>query len=853
MRLFYGIALLVLMVGVVFWPAQQANAQALDTLEVPWSDDGINPLKNSLRNTILGDTLPDGTHNPNRVYKLERGGYYWNTDNISCSGFHLRLVGDTPDPEDEYGIAVVQMVRKEATGPEGKIITGNGSVTLKNIYFLGCDNEGVQTYYQPIEFGGSGQRFVADNCIFARTNFAFMAWTGAGNDIFITNCKFRNQIGRPSTQQWEGRGVSIWTDQDTVIVENNTFFLVHSFPFQLEGGAANYVRMNHNTFVNVGRQICQGDWWIEGYITNNLIVNGFWHGEGWSDISDPNREPDQENTGMFNIGNLPSKYGPNEGRKILFANMATYRESVFADWYADSIVAQPFCGNLTLRDYINEYDAMMVQDTQWVDPGLNTVFDATLYEDMVSNMNMLRNGESTPFTDYMWMIPQDQGLDCNVCPSWPLPEDFTYTNTDLQTAATDGLPLGDLNWYPTAKATWEANKAQYIDQIHNMVTAPVFDIVETIEAEDGTLGGDAEVSKFEGFSYFQMDGAGFIQWDFELATAAQYDLNVWTHMRGNDIRGQRVIVNGVSLHECFGWGEYIWDAVYSGDEPCENPHVGMPINEWTWTLIKQEEINEANALTLPAGANTIRIEPSWGWQNFAGIDILEAGTENVVLELRAPDATYDIVVPMAAAAPWVPNMFKSVSLNSTGSVTWNVDTPTEGNFLLRVFYQNYGSPSTGQILLDGALATEVTFESDADSLGLDFLSDDFPVTAGAHDIALATTGQTDVKVDYVQYIQKTFLSIKKRPIVPDGYALEQNYPNPFNPTTNINFALGKASDVKLVVYNVLGQKVVTLVDQRMNPGAYSVQFDASRFGSGIYFYRIKAGEFVSERKMVLLK
>jgi hypothetical protein len=57
----------------------------------------------------------------------------------------------------------------------------------------------------------------------------------------------------------------------------------------------------------------------------------------------------------------------------------------------------------------------------------------------------------------------------------------------------------------------------------------------------------------------------------------------------------------------------------------------------------------------------------------------------------------------------------------------------------------------------------------------------------------------------------------------------------------------------LVIYNVLGQKVVTLVDQRMNPGAYSVQFDASRFASGIYFYRIEAGEFVSEKKMVLLK
>jgi hypothetical protein len=90
-------------------------------------------------------------------------------------------------------------------------------------------------------------------------------------------------------------------------------------------------------------------------------------------------------------------------------------------------------------------------------------------------------------------------------------------------------------------------------------------------------------------------------------------------------------------------------------------------------------------------------------------------------------------------------------------------------------------------------------------------------------------------------------------IVPKAYSLSQNYPNPFNPTTNINFSLMKPSNVTLAVYNVLGQKVATIVNQFMQAGSYTYQFDASKLASGIYIYRIEAGNFVSIKKFVLLK
>ena len=89
--------------------------------------------------------------------------------------------------------------------------------------------------------------------------------------------------------------------------------------------------------------------------------------------------------------------------------------------------------------------------------------------------------------------------------------------------------------------------------------------------------------------------------------------------------------------------------------------------------------------------------------------------------------------------------------------------------------------------------------------------------------------------------------------VPSGPALEQNFPNPFNPTTTINFSLGKAANVKLVVYNILGQQVSELVNEKMQAGAHTVQFKANNLATGVYFYRLEAGSYVDVKKMLLLK
>lgn len=87
----------------------------------------------------------------------------------------------------------------------------------------------------------------------------------------------------------------------------------------------------------------------------------------------------------------------------------------------------------------------------------------------------------------------------------------------------------------------------------------------------------------------------------------------------------------------------------------------------------------------------------------------------------------------------------------------------------------------------------------------------------------------------------------------NDFSLAQNYPNPFNPSTVIQFAIPKRSEVSLKVFNVLGQEVANLINTEMNRGVHRVNFDASNLSSGIYFYRLQSGSFVEAKKMLLIK
>ncbi len=112
-------------------------------------------------------------------------------------------------------------------------------------------------------------------------------------------------------------------------------------------------------------------------------------------------------------------------------------------------------------------------------------------------------------------------------------------------------------------------------------------------------------------------------------------------------------------------------------------------------------------------------------------------------------------------------------------------------------------------------------------------------------------------IDSVQY--GTIVDIEETETQPQGFVLYQNYPNPFNPTTTIKYMIPQINNVEtlhatsLRIYNLLGEKVATLVNEKQSPGEYSVQFDASNLPSGVYFYTLRAGNYTATKKMILLK
>jgi hypothetical protein len=99
----------------------------------------------------------------------------------------------------------------------------------------------------------------------------------------------------------------------------------------------------------------------------------------------------------------------------------------------------------------------------------------------------------------------------------------------------------------------------------------------------------------------------------------------------------------------------------------------------------------------------------------------------------------------------------------------------------------------------------------------------------------------------------TGVEVNHFPAYPTNYELIQNYPNPFNPVTKISYTLPSESMVELKVYNILGQRVTILVSEKKPAGFYEVDLNAADLPSGVYMYRIQAGNFVETKKMLLVR
>jgi hypothetical protein len=412
MKFQYKLLLLAITFGAIGLTST-ASAQE-GAMVVEWADTSGDVIVNALRDAIANDSLrPD-----DRTYILKRGGFYWNTERIEVEGFHLRVHGQTAEEADpaeafvcganndeDCGPAIIQRVARDDGSNDGLMVNTSGSgshITMDHVWLMGQVDNGVRTNWQPFRMNASDSRYVFDYVVFDRNDWQHLGNAGANTSLYVTNSLFRNLHG--PAQQWEGMMMQFDAGADTVVIENNTAFNIGFTLVKNEAVPVNYIRMNHNTFVNVGRAITSGGIWKEGYFTNNVFVNYFWHGEQPSEYQDPNRvDPDGS---FLAIWDMPSRFGTNLDRRIVFNNNSFWRDETIAAGMPDDI-QQALVANDTTLGWIAAYEGMVMENNFMdANPGLTT-YPAEIIPNMIANITELRAGNSDA-TQYFWDPGRDE-------------------------------------------------------------------------------------------------------------------------------------------------------------------------------------------------------------------------------------------------------------------------------------------------------------------------------------------------------------------------------------------------------------------------------------------------------------
>jgi len=215
------------------------------------------------------------------------------------------------------------------------------------------------------------------------------------------------------------------------------------------------------------------------------------------------------------------------------------------------------------------------------------------------------------------------------------------------------------------------------------------------------------------------------------------------------------------------------------------------------------------------------------------------------LELEGGNAKLDFLAVLPVGDPnWI--IGRALARLSPEDLTekFNISVPA-GDFTncVKSIHYLYGS---GTYILSGNFPIEV------------FLAPDVGIVKV---VGKDLSGETLYTQELVNFIPSPAVDVEKRTdLSPKDFVLYQNYPNPFNPSTTIKYSIPNVVKMtrrviftKLIVYDVLGKKVATLVNREQKPGYYEVEFNAANISSGVYYYQLRAGSFIETKKMILMR
>ena len=415
---------------------------------------------------IAGDTLSDGSHDPAKtVYMVQTGNFYAFDGTLDCN-FDLTIIGpDNGWIKNEANPPVLLQIPSAAGAQRDMIhILAGGSITVKNVIIDGhLQNDEIVGMFVG-NLGGT--KMIFDNCAFADIQWFTSRNQAFADTISYTNCVFVNMV-RLAATPFNGMLTRIDAGVSNFIFENNTS--INSSRLFGNGGDFITSRENeiHNTYINMqvnGHELH----WYQALQANNIYFNWSYRGRNLS--TNHYEAPFTTWDHHYPIANKLDSIALYEGKNLFYLDPAfpaywnsTINPLVTKDslklipcflWDKGADTTMMNDNNFTIGKNYWQFNPMFANNPSKLDSMLawcNFYWAGTLGITGI-----------TAWPD--WRIQQVVTYDAQGQPvlHWPQDFDFSYTNDTLLTAGTDGLPLGDLNWFPNAKTTYDANRATYV-------------------------------------------------------------------------------------------------------------------------------------------------------------------------------------------------------------------------------------------------------------------------------------------------------------------------------------------------------------------------------------------------------
>jgi hypothetical protein len=411
---------------------------------------------------IQADTLADGSQ-AHSVYKVESGTYYYFDGALECD---FDLVIEGPDNgwilHDATPPIFFQTPAEDGTARDMINLNEGGSVTLRNILLTGLHQNDVNISSFVRNF--AGYKIVWDNCAFSDHRDHCTRSTGPTEEITITNCVFMNG-DRRAYSPFGGMPFRLDAACTQLTFENNTS--INSG--RLLGNGGDFVTSTyhelHNTYLNMqvnGHELH----WYEGIQSNNIYYN--WSFRGRTVNTNGYEAPFTTFETFANVSGRLDSIALYQGRNLFYLDPAF--PAMWAERLADSVF-QCFLWNLDVDSTVRADNNFKIGKNYWqFDPEFTndpSQLDSMLAWVYYNWVQAERPAAGAP--DWRITSPVTWNPDGTPNLNWPPTWDLSYANGFLQTAGTDGLPLGDLNWWPDAKATYMANRDQYIAALRDSI------------------------------------------------------------------------------------------------------------------------------------------------------------------------------------------------------------------------------------------------------------------------------------------------------------------------------------------------------------------------------------------------